>query len=144
VKINTSLVEGAGESDVSRHYEFTDRNITTGTVYYKLEQVDINGRRSYSDVISVAVGSDIFRGTVKVYNNIMAGTYSLRFYNPFAQSLDITVSDITGRTILSQKGRFCDAGDHFLGLKVKNDGVYAITFKGKRTDRIENILILDD
>jgi hypothetical protein len=54
-RVNKTLIPGAGTSSEPHHYTFTDADVTAGTWYYKLAQVDLSGGRYYSDVIKVIV-----------------------------------------------------------------------------------------
>jgi len=52
VKINSALIKGAGDSAVSKSYEYTDDNIVSGTTYYYyLQAIDFNGRTTRSKII---------------------------------------------------------------------------------------------
>ncbi len=51
-------VKGNGTTNVVQHYHFTDGFAPAGTVYYRLKQVDFDGKSEYSKAISVkATGS---------------------------------------------------------------------------------------
>jgi len=46
------LIKGAGDSAVSKSYEYTDDNIVSGTTYYYyLQAIDFNGRTTRSKII---------------------------------------------------------------------------------------------
>ena len=49
-------VQGAGTSQVAHAYTFTDEKPLTGMNYYRLRQVDVDGRASFSPIASVAFG----------------------------------------------------------------------------------------
>ena len=53
-----AFIEGAGNSGMSRDYQFTDKNVDIGkTYFYYLEYIDIFGEKSKSEII-VIVSSD--------------------------------------------------------------------------------------
>lgn len=55
-QINSSLIPGAGTSAMPHSYSYTDIVATAGqTYYYKLEQVDIDGSKEYSYVVSATM-----------------------------------------------------------------------------------------
>jgi hypothetical protein len=58
---------GAGNSVVPLAYEFDDMNPVTGTLYYRLKQVDFNGDFSYSQIVPVVF--DLNNSVVQVYPN---------------------------------------------------------------------------
>ncbi len=51
-------VAAAGESVVIRSYEFKDGDVRPGTYYYRIKQVDKDGKFEYSDIVSVNIASN--------------------------------------------------------------------------------------
>ena len=51
------FVEGAGNSSIINNYSYTDAKVQSGTNYYRLKQVDLDGRFSYSSVIQIEYSS---------------------------------------------------------------------------------------
>ncbi|MBU3678263.1 MAG: hypothetical protein FGM32_01480 [Candidatus Kapabacteria bacterium] len=50
------FLAGAGNSEVTRDYSFTDREVLQGSTYdYRLRQVDIDGSLSHSHVVNVSI-----------------------------------------------------------------------------------------
>lgn len=48
-----ATIDGAGNSTSIKNYEFTDENASEKIYYYRLKQVDFDGRFSYSNIISI-------------------------------------------------------------------------------------------
>jgi len=46
-------INGKGNSSASQHYNFTHRNPANGLHYYRLQQVDLNGKSTYSPITSI-------------------------------------------------------------------------------------------
>jgi|GEM_PF-5311775 hypothetical protein len=53
-----SIVQGAGNSNSLIHYSSTDLNPISGTQYYRLKQVDLDGKFEYSNVLRVDYGTN--------------------------------------------------------------------------------------
>lgn len=53
--IEIGRVKGAGNSDVSLDYQFTDAKPTQGLNYYRLRMVDTNGESSYSTIVEAMI-----------------------------------------------------------------------------------------
>jgi hypothetical protein len=64
-----------GSSFSILNYSFTDNNITTGRIYYRLKMVDLNGKFEYSKVVSI--------------NNGKAGASITVGPNPFTTSIQL-------------------------------------------------------
>jgi hypothetical protein len=47
------LITGAGTKTIATHYIFTDKEIESGTCYYRIRQVDFEGHNNYSVVVPV-------------------------------------------------------------------------------------------
>ncbi|NLR91771.1 T9SS type A sorting domain-containing protein [Flammeovirga agarivorans] len=78
--------QGAGNSNVSIKYSFTDQNTTVGTSYYRLRQVDFDGQYSYSNVL--------------LYQNGESSTSPLYTYpNPFQDHFVITGDEVEIETL---------------------------------------------
>jgi hypothetical protein len=63
-ELPNSFVEGAGTTLEEQHYSWTDENVSAGTYFYRLRQVDLNGDFTYSHQIQVVVS-----GVLEVWSN---------------------------------------------------------------------------
>lgn len=62
------FVRGAGTSDVAQNYAYDDYEVTAGKqYYYRLKQIDLDGRSSYSYIVNARVKSDA--NEINVYPN---------------------------------------------------------------------------
>lgn len=60
-----ALVFSTGNANNSNNYNYNDKTISSPVVYYRLRQVDINGRFMYSSIKTIRMGENI--SPVKVY-----------------------------------------------------------------------------
>ena len=51
--VTLDRIDGAGNSNALLHYSFTDINAPTGAAYYRLKQVDTDGKQAYSATIVI-------------------------------------------------------------------------------------------
>lgn len=63
---NIGFVKGAGNLLTTKNYEFVDKNIAS-TNYYRLKQLDLDGKFSYSPVVALQYNAD--KGGVKIFPN---------------------------------------------------------------------------
>ena len=81
------FVAGAGNTTQPVHYNRPDNQATPDRLYYRLRQMDFDGRVNFSNVVEVAP-----------LNGTPAGDFSLTLYpNPFANTLQLR-SDLPGDT----------------------------------------------
>ena len=64
-----SKIQGAGNSDLSHEYVYHDKDVQeNGIYYYQIEQVDFDGKVSYSDIVSVSI-KNVSGLTTRIYPN---------------------------------------------------------------------------
>ena len=51
-----SKIKASGNSNANRYYSYTDGTVN-GTVYYRIQQVDIDGKSSYSKVVKIMIAA---------------------------------------------------------------------------------------
>jgi hypothetical protein len=55
---NISKVNGKGNSSAINEYTFSDATIQNGNLYYRLQQVDFDGKSSYSSIVVIKKSKD--------------------------------------------------------------------------------------
>lgn len=91
-------IDGAGNSDLPVDYLYLDKDIhQTGTYFYQLEQVDFDGRQTYSDVVQVSIkhASGI---TTSIYPNPTNGLIYCKVDGSF-ESFSLTLYDLLGNKL---------------------------------------------
>lgn len=63
---NIGFVKGAGNLSTTKNYEFVDKNIAS-TNYYRLKQLDLDGKFTYSSVVALQYNAD--KSFVKIFPN---------------------------------------------------------------------------
>ncbi|MHA6249865.1 T9SS type A sorting domain-containing protein [Pontibacter sp. CAU 1760] len=125
------MVNGNGDSSRPIKYSFQDRNPMQGTAYYRLKQVDTDGKFTYSKVILV-------------YANGLAADMRLQAYpNPFNAELNVTVTSPQGSSaslqLLDMQGRAVHSAmvqletginEYQLPLGTLRTGVYVLKLNG--------------
>jgi len=113
---NIGEVIGTNSTEVS-NYTFTDRNPVTGVNYYRLKQVDFDGRFDYSDVKSVSFDTDLAQRAITVFPNpvvdfvrIDAGTTDM---------LNLRIYDVSGNLVMDnsfESGKDIDTAELAIGV----------------------------
>ncbi len=111
---NIGEVEGNGTTNAISNYRFIDNNMSNGTRYYRLKQIDFDGKFEYSIVRTITINE---RTKVVAYPNPTYGNVTINSNSP----VTLVVTDITGKQIL-RKGVF--SGITELDLSDYNDGIY--------------------
>ena len=83
-------------------YSFTDKELpAVKTVFYRLKMVDIDGKISYSKIVSVRL-SKLFSSAL-VYPNPVKNLLTVKLQSNLKTAGELRVVDIVGRTVLMQK-----------------------------------------
>ena len=120
-------VQGAGTTAAEQHYRVTDTSPNSGANYYRLKQLDLDGRFTYSSV--VVVNMDDLEVPVTL------------FPNPARDILNVeSGSDFSGVTLFTLDGRKVRTSDtRELPLDGLSSGLYLVsiqTTSGRVTSRL--------
>jgi len=94
-------IDGAGNSNQTLYYNYTDRHSASQTEYYRLKQTDFDGQFAYSPVISIQC-IDNTNMDVIIYPNPFKENVTLIINNFEYPQANITVYDILGNKISVQ------------------------------------------
>jgi hypothetical protein len=127
------FVAGAGNSNSSKQYSFTDSHIDLNKIYrYRLKQVDINGQIKYSTELIIRV-KDLQKQEImlSVYPNPVAGSAAIRYNLPASGMTTLKLYDILGKEITTIASGFQSKGAYYLPLDVNHlpihNGMYVLT-----------------
>jgi F5/8 type C domain/Secretion system C-terminal sorting domain/Fibronectin type III domain len=116
-------VASAGNSDVSQSYSTADNNPLNGINFYRLKQVDLDGRVSYFPAVVVRFGQTagpiVYPNPVVSLVNVVAGNEAIE---------SVTLFTVTGRTLLTVNN---DAASTMLSIQTGNlaSGIYILKVK---------------
>ncbi len=98
-------VPGANNSTTEQHYTFLHKNVPYTTAWYRIKQVDIDGRSSYSKIIQVIAGEQLRSGLVYITNPVQEKLAAL-IQAERAYPAHLFIVDAAGRVIQKQSIRF--------------------------------------
>lgn len=93
-------VGGSGTSNMAHSYSFTDTKATASINYYRLKQVDKDGKFNMSDVIKIAGNSNA--AAARIYPSPVLSSVSVVLNNEVKGKGSIEIYDVTGRTVRNQ------------------------------------------
>lgn len=100
------FVKGHGSTAEPKMYTFEDRELLTGTLFYRLKQIDVDGRFEWSGIVSVAVTPPAQFELKQNYPNPFNPATEISFKLPQvsrgraqASRAVLTIYDIRGRTV---------------------------------------------
>ncbi len=92
-------IDGAGNSSSVLSYNFLDRQPLGMITYYRLKQIDFDGKHSYSDVISVARDQDEL---ISYYPNPVQGVLFAAFNSPTKGLYSFEIRNVQGGLIQAE------------------------------------------
>ncbi|WP_158607197.1 T9SS type A sorting domain-containing protein [Pontibacter oryzae] len=94
-------VKGVGNSNATLKYKFLDATVPSGVTYYRLKQLDFDGKYEYSTVVSVNVSTAIDNQSRKgiVYPNPTSGIVTLNLSALPEGDYNLTVFGINGKQV---------------------------------------------
>lgn len=93
------FVNGNLNSSDTKSYQFVDASPLPGTIFYRLVQVDIDNKTTYSSIVSVKFLSS---GFYYVTNNPGNGIYRLHIEKAGNEKIIFSVMDVNGRKIINK------------------------------------------
>jgi hypothetical protein len=100
------------------NYRFIDANITDKVLFYRLKQVDIDGRFTYAAIVKINRNSNI---KLSVYPNPASTTMVIKNINPAALDL-VQVISSDGKLLIQQKVTV----DMQVNIKKLTPGIYIL------------------
>lgn len=111
-----SKAEG-GNSNATLNYSFVDETAPSGNNYYRLKQVDKDGKFAYSSTVMIKGDKATKFELVSVYPNPVVRELNVKFNAASAEKVQIVITDLTGKTIRSES-RQLNAGENLYNVNV--------------------------
>lgn len=100
-------------------YSFTDLYaallLNSGTLYYRLKMIDMDGSFSYSPVVIVKLGNQQ-TPTLEALRNPFAGAVTLKLYVDKTQPVKMSIADLQGKVLMTESRTFA-TGVHLVTVK---------------------------
>lgn len=115
------FVEGYGNSNNAHIYSYSDIKPTPGLNYYRLRQIDFDGKEEVSNIQSVFVPSESIEDEFSIFPNPSSGWVQIN--GDFSPETNVYVFDETGRMI----EQFNLTESTQLDLSTLMNGLYSLT-----------------
>ncbi|WP_304068495.1 T9SS type A sorting domain-containing protein [Pedobacter glucosidilyticus] len=104
------------------NYNFTDYNISSGNIYYRLKQIDQDGQFKYSDIVTVKVKSNL---TLSAFPN--PTTDVLNLAHATAKNASVRILNLNGQTLIIKS---LDNGSSSTSINTSsfNSGIYILVY----------------
>jgi hypothetical protein len=110
------FVAGVGNSVSTSNYTYIDDNLETRRYYYRLRQMDIDDRSKYSMIVSAVIGNKGEYVLGQNYPNPFRNQTTIQYTLPQAGRVNLTLFDISGRTVKVLVNGTKEAGTHAVNV----------------------------
>ena len=97
--LNVGFVAGNGSSNTTKNYSLTDRNLSSGKYFYRLKQIDFDGKFNYSNILSVDVNGKLSYELNQSFPNPSRGSSTITYSIPVKTQVVLAVYDMQGRVV---------------------------------------------
>jgi hypothetical protein len=95
-RLNRSPIKG----NTAGHYEFVDDKVSAGkTYYYQLEDIDVNGKRTRHEPISLTIAVPLQFELAQNYPNPFNPETQIRYQLPVAVTVELNIFNLLGQVI---------------------------------------------
>ena len=106
------FINGSGNSNSNKDYNFTDKNLTGGTKFsYRLKQIDNDGTFTYSNNVEVEVTPKQYT-LYQNYPNPFNPSTNIKFDLPQASKVVLNIYNILGEKVAALLNETMEAGFH--------------------------------
>src|ERR1035437_440296 len=139
------FVKGAGNSLISHSYSFSDKINNSGKYYYRLKQIDNDGKFKFSSAVEVnfklAVnGFYLDQNYPNPFNPSTTITYSL----PEASNVKLSVFNALGQQVKIVENVYKNAGNYNITLNADdlNSGIYFYKIEAGQFSQIRKMILV--
>ncbi len=134
--IELGKVSGVGNSAVVNHYRFLHSNYPTGLSYYRLKQVDRDGKSAYSRVIKIDAANS---GQLKFFPNPVQSLLTVQLPDASLKMVNVKVINISGREVITKRGVKLSNGEYVLDLSKLPVGIYRVVLTDGKTSHTVSV-----
>ncbi|HMK04704.1 MAG TPA: T9SS type A sorting domain-containing protein, partial [Ferruginibacter sp.] len=126
-------IAGNGTTSLTRNYSFSDplANITAKILYYRLKDIDMDGKGAYSQVVALRMDGTVVMTTMLVYPNPFASNFKLQVNSQRQEASSIRLISMNGQQVL-RRDVTLQAGENIIVVKDLESvapGIYIMEFR---------------
>jgi hypothetical protein len=138
-----AFVNGAGNSDNTLKYAYTDEKLSARRYYYRLKQIDIDQRFAYSAIVSAVLDGKEAFDLQQNFPNPYRGETIIRFTLPQKTTVNLSIFDMNGRLVKVLVSGSKDSGTHAVTLHsgVLTSGLYYYKLQAGEFSALKKMIV---
>ncbi|HLO55293.1 MAG TPA: T9SS type A sorting domain-containing protein [Saprospiraceae bacterium] len=134
------FVKGKGNTSAISYYNFVHRNVPQELLYYKLIQVDYDGRTNESKIISIDNANQaLVFNDFEIYPNPSNGQITIDLGSTPFDSFELNIYNSIGQTIRTLKQK--DINNPIISLMLPEQGLYFIHINMDGNEQTKRFII---
>jgi hypothetical protein len=128
---NVATIQGNGTTELQHNYQYADPiNGLTGVVYYRLRDVDLDGKGNNSKVIALRLDGSVMSASLSVYPNPFVSNVKLSVNASKEGRANVVISNIAGQQVANESVLLQNGQNIIVlqNLSALTPGIYAIDF----------------
>lgn len=141
--INIGFVNGAGNSQTLKKYQYPDRGLKDGRYFYRLKQFDLNGDFKFSKVISASITNKLSYVLGQNYPNPARQNTTISYSVPVKSPVEMALYDMQGRQVKMLVNEIKESGTYTIDLDTRklSKGVYHYKMKSGNYSDVKRLLV---
>ncbi len=129
-------IKGNETKNSISNYQFVDNDVSNqleSTIFYRIKQVDLDGKYAYSKIVNVNLKNDLTDEIIQVFPNPFKNEIYISRKSQSSKNIIIKVFDILGKNIYTQTIDFIHANQSIkIDLsKIIDSGIYLLSINDK-------------
>lgn len=114
------FVNGKGTTTETSDYSFTDNNLTQGTYYYRLRQIDFDGQFEYSNVVEAVIEAPSVFALNQNYPNPFNPSTKINYSVAAPGNVKLAIYNLLGQEVATLINGFMEAGQYEITFDAKD------------------------
>ena len=143
------FAKGQGTSTQKVTYTFEDFELRSGTIFYRLKQIDSDGGFEFSNIISVKIGAPTEFWLSQNYPNPFNSETTIQFSLPNMNLVEVSIYNLLGSKVRQLVNQTYSPGEHVVKWDGRDDsgsnvssGIFLYTIKTVESTATGKMLLL--
>jgi hypothetical protein len=138
------FVDGAGTTTEPQNYTYVDNTVETGKYFYRLKQLDYDGRYEYSDEVEIDVNGVLTFNLEQNYPNPFNPSTKIKYSVPEVGNIRLSVYNTVGEEIAILAEGYSESGFFEVTFDASSlpSGVYLYKLQSENSVQLKKMMLL--